>query len=166
MATQSAAFCQDLPGRSVVLERLEAALGEEWRAYYQYWTAAHTIVASGCARLRDCLMTHAADELSHALLLCGRIMALRGTPVLTPGRRHEAQAPVRTRSDAEAVLKIIRTAEECAMIRYQEIADLTEGTDEATCSLAKTLLACEQRHEQDMQDSLDAIAPPKRFQHC
>ena len=48
------------------------------------------------------------------------------------------------------------------MLRYQEIADFTNGKDFTTCDIAKHILAEEEEHEQDLQDYLTDIARMKK----
>ena len=53
-------------------------------------------------------------------------------------------------------------SERCAILRYQEIADFTNGKDFTTCDIAKHILAEEEEHEQDLQDYLTDIARMKK----
>ena len=52
-------------------------------------------------------------------------------------------------------------SEGSAIIRYQEIANFTNGKDYTTCDIAKHILAEEEDHEQDLQDYLNDIAKMK-----
>ena len=52
-------------------------------------------------------------------------------------------------------------SERCAILRYQEIANFTNGKDYTTCDIAKHILAEEEDHEQDLQDYLNDIAKMK-----
>ena len=52
-------------------------------------------------------------------------------------------------------------SELCAILRYQEIANFTNGKDYTTCDIAKHILAEEEDHEQDLQDYLNDIAKMK-----
>lgn len=166
MAKESIALLKGKIDVSKVLDELNSALSEEWLAYYQYWTAAQVVVGPQRVDVREEFLKHASDELSHANRLCQRIIELGGVPVLTPQdwfkhARCTYDAP--RAFDVEYFLKTIRTAEECAMIRYQEIAELTEGRDYVTNDLAKHILAEEADHEQDMQDYLDDLAQMKKY---
>ena len=53
------------------------------------------------------------------------------------------------------------SSERCAILRYQEIANFTNGKDYTTCDIAKHILAEEEEHEQDLQDYLTDIARMK-----
>ena len=56
--------------------------------------------------------------------------------------------------DSVSLLKDNVASERCAILRYQEIADFTNGKDFTTCDIAKHILAEEEEHEQDLQDYL------------
>lgn len=161
MAKESVALLKGKIDVAVVLDQLNAALSEEWMAYYQYWTAAQVVKGPQRAEIQKEFLEHADEELKHAKMICDRIIELEGVPVLTPQdwyKRARCVYDAPTQFDVEYFLKVIKIAEECAMRRYQEIADLTEGKDYITNSLAKFILSEEADHEQDMQDYLDDIA--------
>lgn len=166
MAKESVALLKGKIDVSVVLDQLNAALAEEWLAYYQYWTASKMVVGFQRADIASEFMVHAESELSHAGMIIDRIIELGGVPVLTP---QEWLAKARcvyerpTSFDSDYFLKTILVAEACAMRRYQEIVELTDGKDYVTCSLAKKILADEADHEQDMQDFLDDLAQARRY---
>ena len=64
--------------------------------------------------------------------------------------------------DSVSLLKDNVASERCAILRYQEIADFTNGKDFTTCDIAKHILAEEEEHEQDLQDYLTDIARMKK----
>lgn len=166
MAKESVALLKNKLDVAKLLDVLNAALSEEWLAYYQYWTAAQVVVGPQRRDIQDEFMKHASDELRHAQMLATRIIELEGVPVLSPHDwfKH-ARCPYQMPAtfDVESFLKIIRSAEECAMIRYQEIAEFTEGKDFVTNDMAKHILAEEADHEQDMQDYLDDLNQMKKY---
>lgn len=166
MAKESVALLKGKIDVSVVLDELNAALAEEWLAYYQYWTAAKLITGPQREAIAKEFMTHAKEELEHASWVCDRIIELDGVPVLTPQdwfKRARCVYDTPTSFTAEYFLKVIRSAEECAMRRYQEIAELTDGKDYVTCDLAKKILAEEADHEQDMQDYIDDMETARKY---
>jgi len=63
---------------------LNAALAEEWLAYYQYWVGAKVMEGPMRSEIEPELVLHAQQELSHAELVSNRIIQLGGTPVLSP----------------------------------------------------------------------------------
>lgn len=168
MAKESVALLKGKIDVAVVLDQLNSALSEEWMAYYQYWTAAQIVVGPQRSEIQSEFMKHAEEELHHATLLCTRIIELDGVPVLTPQdwyKKARCVYDAPTQFDSEYFLKVIKIAEECAMRRYQEIAEMTEGKDYITNNLAKFILAEEADHEQDMQDFLNDIASLKTAMH-
>lgn len=166
MARESVALLKGKVDLSRVLDRLNAALSEEWLAYYQYWMAARMVTGAQRVDLQREFQKQAAQEMEHASLLCNRIIELQGIPVLTPQewfKHAQCVYDTPTSFDSEYFLKTILIAEECAMRRYQEIAELTEGKDFITNELAKRILTEEARHEQNMQDFLDDISTMRRL---
>ena len=73
----------DLPE---LISQLNAALSEEWLAFYQYWIG--SLVAEGAMRsdVQREFEEHAMEEFKHARLVADRIIQLEGTPVLEPER--------------------------------------------------------------------------------
>ena len=109
---------------------------------------------------------HAAEEYNHAKLLADRIIELEGVPVLDPKQwfdlaRCKYDAPVDFGS--EILLKQNVESERCAIYRYQQIAEFTNGIDFTTCDIAKHIMAEEEDHEQDLQDYLNDIARMKAY---
>ena len=145
MARESVKILQGKLDVESLIAQLNAALAEEWLAYYQYWVGA--LVVEG--------EEHAEEERRHAQLLADRIIELEGVPVLDPKQWFElARCKYDTPQgfDSVSLLKDNVTSERCAILRYQEIADFTNGKDFTTCDIAKHILAEEEEHEQDLQD--------------
>ena len=67
-----------------LLVQLNAALSEEWLAYYQYWIGAFVAEGAMRANVQAEFEEHAKEELGHAKLLADRIIELEGVPVLDP----------------------------------------------------------------------------------
>lgn len=166
MAKESVALLKGRIDVSKVIDELNAALSEEWLAYYQYWTAAQMVTGPQRVNLQQEFMEHAQEELSHAAMVCGRIIELQGVPVLVPQQWYEKARCVYdmpTAFDAESFLKTLLIAEQCAMTRYQEIIDMTDGKDAVTADIAKKILAEESDHEQDIQDYLDDMSTMREY---
>ena len=143
MARESVKILQGKLDVESLIAQLNAALAEEWLAYYQYWVGA--LVVEGAMR--------------------ARIIELEGVPVLDPKQwfelaRCKYDAP--QGFDSVSLLKDNVASERCAILRYQEIADFTNGKDFTTCDIAKHILAEEEEHEQDLQDYLTDIARMKK----
>ncbi len=148
-----------------LLVQMNAALSEEWLAYYQYWIGA--LVAEGAMRanVQAEFEEHAKEELGHAKLLADRIIELEGVPVLDPKKWSDlarCKYSIPTDFDVVNLLNQNVASERCAIVRYQEIAEFTDGKDFTTCDIAKHILSMEEEHEQDLQDYLQDIARMKQ----
>ncbi len=157
MARESILILKQRIELPVLLKQLNAALCEEWLAFYQYWIGAQVVEGSMRSDVQREFEAHAMEEFSHAKLVSDRIIQLEGTPVLDPGEwsnyaRCKYSAPVN--SDVISVLKQNISAERCAIIRYDEIATFCNNVDYTTCDIAKRIMADEEEHEQDLQDLL------------
>ena len=136
-----------------LIEMLNAALCEEWLAYYQYWVGARVTEGPMRGEIESEMLKHADEELSHAVKLIDRIIQLGGTPVLSPDQwmkmaRCKYEAP--TDPYIETVLEQNLRGERCAIKRYQDIADFTSGIDYTTAKMAVEILEDELEHEQDI----------------
>ncbi len=137
-----------------LIEMLNAALSEEWLAYYQYWIGARLMEGPMRSEVEAELLIHADEELKHAELLVNRIIQLGGTPVINPKKWTElARCAYNEPSDPyiEIILKQNLQGERCAIQRYQEIADFTTGKDHSTHQMAVQILNDELEHEDDIE---------------
>ena len=138
-----------------LISMLNAALSEEWLAYYQYWIGARMMEGPMRSEIEPELLLHADQELAHAVLVVERIIQLAGTPVLTPADWMKLGACGYAVPDdpyVEAILNQNLEGERCAIKRYKEIADFTNGKDHATHQIATQILNEELEHEQDIED--------------
>lgn len=137
-----------------LLKILNAALSEEWLAYYQYWIGARVMEGPMRSEVEPELLLHADQELNHAVLVTERIIQLGGTPVLNPNQWTKlARCSYDEPSDPyiEMILEQNLKGERCAIKRYQEIADFTAGKDHATHQMAVQILNEELEHEDDIE---------------
>lgn len=160
MAKQSVLLVKSDLNVTKLLAQLNAALAEEWLAYYQYWVGAKVVEGVMRYNVHQEFEEHAREEQVHADLLAERIIQLGGVPVLDPMQwttlaRCKYEAPLNP--DSVILLDQNVKAERCAIIRYHEIAQYTHGIDFTTCDLAKRILAEEEAHEQELQDFLQDI---------
>jgi bacterioferritin len=146
--------------KSELLRMLNEALAEEWLAFYQYWIGARLMEGPMRSEIEPELLLHASQELGHAVLVVNRITQLGGTPLLNPTdwpkfSRCDYEEP----SDpyVETILNQNLHGERCAIQRYKEIADFTNGKDHTTHQMAVTILNEEIEHEQDIEDWLTDI---------
>ncbi|MDD4970658.1 MAG: ferritin-like domain-containing protein [Paludibacter sp.] len=141
-------------------QMLNEALCEEWLAYYQYWIGARIMVGPMRSEIEPELLIHATMELNHAVLVVTRIIQLDGTPVLNPEDWMKlAHCKYEVPSDpyVEVILNQNLSAERCAIQRYKEIADFTNGKDHTTHQMATTILNEEIEHEQEIEDWINDI---------
>lgn len=137
-----------------LIDLLNAALSEEWLAYYQYWIGARLMEGPMRSEVEPELLLHATQELNHANLVVNRIIQLGGTPVMHPqdwfklsGCTYDApEDPY-----IEVILEQNLKGERCAIKRYQEIADFTAGKDHSTHQMAVAILNEELEHENDIE---------------
>lgn len=138
-----------------LLKMLNAALSEEWLAYFQYWIGARLMEGPMRSEIEPELLLHATQELGHAELVVNRIIQLGGDPVAHPKQWEKlARCKYDEPKDPyiEVILKQNLDGERCAIHRYQEIADYTAGKDHATHQLAVQILNEELEHENDIED--------------
>jgi bacterioferritin len=139
---------------------LNEALAEEWLAYYQYWIGARMMEGPMRSEIEPELLLHATQELGHAVLVVDRILQLGGTPILNPNQwasyaRCDYEEPIDPY--VEAILNQNLVGERCAIQRYEEIAEYTNGKDLATYQMAITILNDELEHEHDIEGFLRDI---------
>lgn len=144
----------DLPE---LLSQLNAALSEEWLAFYQYWIGSLVVEGAMRSDVQREFEAHAMEEFKHARELADRIVQLEGVPVLDPQQwsilaRCKYSVPLE--ADVLNLLKQNIAAERCAIVRYEEIASFCNNVDYTTCDIAKRIMADEEEHEQDLQDLL------------
>lgn len=165
MAKESVKILQGKLDVENLISQLNAALAEEWLAYYQYWIGALVVEGAMRANVQSEFEEHAEEERQHAAMLAKRIIELEGVPVLDPKdwselARCKYDSP--QNFDSVSLLRDNVASERCAVLRYQEIADYTDGKDFTTCDIVKKILAEEEEHEQDLQDYLTDIDRLKR----
>jgi len=143
-----------------LLKMLNAALSEEWLAYYQYWIGARIMEGPMRSEVEPELLLHANQELNHAVLVVNRIIQLGGTPVINPAEWTKlAHCSYDEPSDPyiEVILEQNLKGERCAISRYQGIADFTNGKDHSTYQMAVQILNEELEHENDIEDWITDI---------
>jgi len=140
-----------------LIQMLNEALAEEWLAYYQYWIGARMIEGPMRSEVEPELLLHANEELGHAELIVERIIQLGGTPILNPNKWVEfAKCDYEEPIDPyiEVVLEQNLKGERCAIQRYEDIAEYTDGKDYSTYQMATQILNDELEHEHDIEDFL------------
>ncbi len=143
-----------------LLRMLNEALSEEWLAFYQYWIGARMMEGPMRGEIEAELLIHAGQELNHAVLIVDRIIQLGGKPVTNPKdwfklSRCDYDEP--NDPYVEVILEQNLKGERCAIQRYKEIADFTNGKDHTTHQIATIILNEELEHEQDIEDFISDI---------
>ncbi|MGA2823190.1 MAG: ferritin-like domain-containing protein [Bacteroidales bacterium] len=146
--------------KNELIRMLDEALSEEWLAYYQYWIGARVMEGPMRSEIAPELLLHATQELGHAVLVVDRIIQLGGIPVLNPAdwmKLSSCEYEVPVDPYVEVVLNQNLRGERCAIKRYKEIADFTNGKDHTTHQMATTILNEELEHEQDIEEFLSDL---------
>jgi bacterioferritin len=137
-----------------LLKLLNAAYASEWLAYYQYWLGAKVLKGPMKDAVAAELTIHANEELSHAVLLSGRIIQLGGVPVPDPAQWFEL-SPCKYDAPTDPFVGVILdqniSGEQCAINTYKNIMDVTKDKDMVTYNIALTILTQEVEHEEDLQ---------------
>ena len=144
-----------------LLKLLNAALAEEWLAYYQYWIGARVMEGPMRSEIEPELLVHATEELGHAVMVVDRIIQLGGNPILDPKdwpKFADCKYEVPSDPYVEVILEQNLRGERCAIDRYQEIAAFTEGKDYSTYQMAVNIMNDEIEHEEDLESWLKDIA--------
>jgi bacterioferritin len=137
-----------------LIDSLNKALADEWLAYYQYWVGAKVAKGINKDAVIAELNQHAADELRHAGMLAGRIIQLQGIPLLDPKEWMQKTGCGYDAPRDSAVSKILAQnikGEQCAIMAYQQLIELTKDKDIVTYQIAFEILRDEVEHEEDLQ---------------
>jgi bacterioferritin len=137
-----------------LVKLLNKAFSDEWLAYYQYWIGAKVVKGPMKEAVIAELIQHAADELRHADLLAGRIIQLGGTPITKPEDWYKYtncgyDAP--ENAFVKDVLDQNIKGEQCAIMTYKDLVNLTMSKDPVTYNIVLTILQDEVEHEEDLQ---------------
>jgi len=147
--------------KSELLKTLNAALAEEWLAYYQYWIGSKVIIGAMRTDIQEEFEKHAKEELKHADWLATRIIQLGGIPILSPAdwdKVAKCKYEVPDDSYVMTLLKQNLDSERCAIGHYQSICDMCFDKDYETFRICSKILRDEIDHEQDMEDYINDIS--------
>jgi bacterioferritin len=139
---------------------LNGAFSDEWLAYYQYWIGAKVVKGPMKEAVIAELTQHAADELRHADMLAMRIIQLGGTPVTKPEEWYKHSGCGYEAPDDPFVKKVLEQnikGEQCAILTYRRLVDLTAGKDPVTYNIALQILQDEVEHEEDLQELVEDL---------
>ena len=139
---------------------LNGAFSDEWLAYYQYWIGAKVVKGPMKEAVIAELLQHAGDELRHADMLAMRIIQLGGTPVTKPEEWYKHSSCGYDAPDDPFVKKVLEQnikGEQCAILTYRKLVDLTAGKDPVTYNIALQILQDEVEHEEDLQELVEDL---------
>jgi bacterioferritin len=138
-------------------EQLIAALNEdlsrEYQAIIAYVVYSQVLKGAQYMNIAQELETHAAEELSHALIISSQIDYLGGMPTVTP-------KPVRTSEDAREMLRFDLEHENDTIRNYRVRVRQCEVLGEyAIAEHIRSILVQEQEHQIDLATALGEDVP-------
>ena len=139
--------------RERMVELLNEDLSREYQAIIAYTIYSQTIKGAAYNNIATELEGHAAEELSHALLLARQIDYLNGTPVSVPKE-------VKTSDKAEEMLRFDLENERETIRNYRERIRQADAMGEfALGEVLRRIIEQEQDHLLDLADALGVDAP-------
>ncbi len=148
--------------REKVLQLLNEALATEIVCVLRY-RHDHFVARGLKAKIAaEEFLEHANEELSHADMICERIVQLGGEPDLNPatitGRSH---AEYRLGKTLEEMVRENLVAERIAIDSYREMVQYLGDRDPTTRRMMEEILATEEEHADDLADLLEDRAGAK-----
>ncbi len=143
-----------------LIKVLNKAFSDEWLAYYQYWLGAKVVKGPMKDAVIAELVQHSADELRHADMLSLRIVQLGGTPVTRPEDWYKMTNCGYDAPDDPFVKVILEQnikGEQCAIVTYQKLVQLTAAKDPVTYNMVLQILQDEVEHEEDLQSQMEDL---------
>jgi len=139
--------------RNKLVELLNEDLAREYQAIISYIIYSQTIKGAAYNHIAGELELHAAEELSHALLIAKQIDYLHGTPTKTPKE-------VKISDKAEEMLKFDLENERVTIQNYRQRIKQADALGEyALGEDLRKIIAQEQDHLLDLADALGIDAP-------
>ena len=139
--------------RAELITLLNEDLAREYQAIISYVIYSQVIKGPQYMKVAGELELHAAEELSHALLLSKQIDYLGGMPVTTPKE-------VRTSEKAEDMLRFDLEAETETIQHYRQRVRQSEALGEfALAEHLRDILVQEQDHQIDLATALGIAVP-------
>ncbi|MGH2632151.1 MAG: ferritin-like domain-containing protein [Tepidiformaceae bacterium] len=145
--------------RDRVLTVLNEVLATEIVCVLRY--KSHFYRAKGIARdaVADEFLEHAAEEQTHADMVCERITQLDGDPNLNPeGLASRSHSEYRNGETLADLIKEDLVAERIAIETYSEIVRWLGDDDPTTRRMMESILAMEEEHASDLNDLLGGVA--------
>jgi len=139
--------------RDDLVALLNEDLAREYQAVISYVVYSQVLKGAQYMNIAAELQKHAAEELSHALILAGQIDYLGGMPIVTP-------KPVRTSAKAEDMLRFDLEAETETIHHYRQRVRQCEALGEfALAEHIRDILVQEQDHQVALASALGVEVP-------
>ena len=139
--------------RERMVELLNEDLSREYQAIIAYTIYSQTIKGAAYNNIAAELEGHAAEELSHALLLARQIDYFNGTPTTIPQE-------VKTSSKADDMLRFDLENEKQTILNYRQRIRQADAMGEfALGEILRKIIEQEQDHLLDLADALGIDAP-------
>jgi bacterioferritin len=139
--------------RDDLIGLLNEDLAREYQAVISYVIYSKVLKGPQYMNIAAELERHAAEELSHALILAGQIDYLGGMPIATP-------KPVRTSANAEDMLRFDLEAETETIHHYRQRVRQCEALGEfAIAEHIRDILVQEQDHQVALASALGVEVP-------
>lgn len=139
--------------REELIEHLNEDLAGEYQAIISYVIYSQVLKGPEYMAIAAELEVHASEELSHALIIAKQIDYLGGMPVAVP-------KPVKTSSDAKAMLRFDLENERDTIARYRQRIRQCEALEEyAMAEQIRQILIQEQEHLIDLATALGEDVP-------
>jgi bacterioferritin len=139
--------------RDELVKLLNEDLAREYQAIIAYVVYSQVLKGAAYMSIAQELEKHAAEELSHALIISKQIDYLGGMPAVTP-------KPVKTSEDAEEMLRFDLDNENETVRNYRERIRQCEALGEfAIAEHIREILVQEQEHQIDLATALGEEVP-------
>jgi bacterioferritin len=153
MANSPKASDKGAISRDQLADLLNEDLSREYQAIIAYVVYSQVLKGAEYMNIADQLQTHAAQELSHALILSRQIDYLGKMPTVTP-------KPVKTSEDNKAMLRFDLDNENETIRNYRERVRQCEELGEfAMAEQIRKILVEEQDHQIDLATALGEEVP-------
>jgi bacterioferritin len=139
--------------RKRLIDLLNEDLSREYQAIIAYVNYSQVLKGAAYMNIAAELEKHAAEELSHALIISGQIDYLNGMPTVTP-------KPVKTSEKAEDMLRFDLDNESETIRQYRRRLKQAEELSEfALAESIRQILVDEQEHLTDLATALGIDVP-------
>jgi bacterioferritin len=153
MAETSSEAVDKKQGRQELIDALNEDLAREYQAIIAYVVYSQVLKGAEYMAIAKELETHAAEELSHALIIANQIDYLGGQPAVVP-------KPVKTSEKAEEMLRFDLENEAETIRHYRQRVRQCEALSEfAMAEHIREILKDEQEHLIDLATALGEDPP-------